>query len=1035
MSTAEPSIGSPSAILHAVWWDAKLHLFALPLPDSTRDDSREASAAHAPPAIPCSISELRAAIEELSPESLIAAAAQESSLTLWLPRSAADTRGDTGDSAQPDLRTTDVQALALGPADAVDFLAGLAPERAPSVSDSLRYWAILARFLLSQLARQKFCPDISEAREEEYVARWRLFVLDRSELTWLERFVAAMPPVCRAVAAAPGTPSDATSLVESFLAEAADCVIRRTLADDEFYQQIPRKAEEFGNWDLKWLAALVGDRRGVVAEAEENASGAAQVRSWIAQAEGDDGPSPKLRFILREPADGHEPSSAPWTLEFELRAADTGETLDIVQVWAERGDQPTLLGSHFMSRRQHLAAMLARAAELFPEVGRALARARSSEIRLTTAEAHAFLRERAPLLEAEGFEIDLPDWAVQADQQLGLQLHVEPRDQAGGGEVSLSRLGLSSLLDFNWRIAVGGDRLTMEEFEQLARQKAPLVKLRGRWIGLDHNAADRALAFLKRQPKGPITLMQAIRLAGGADEADSGLPIIGLSGTDWLENFLRESPEMQVEAFDPPHGFMGTLRPYQLRGVHWLAFLDRIGIGACLADDMGLGKTIQLIALLLHERSDGNAPGPTLLFSPMSVVGNWERELQRFAPSLRVLVHHGPLRLGGDAFVDAARNCDVVLTTYGLAGRESRDFSRVPWHRIAMDEAQKIKNPTAQQTIALRGLVATHRVALTGTPIENHLSELWSIMEVLNPGLLGTATQFRSRFAVPIEKMGDPQRAEQLRRLIRPFILRRLKGDPSIAVDLPEKMEMRVYCNLTPEQAALYERTVATTLQEVDTATGIRRRGLILAALTKLKQVCNHPAHLLRQKAPLDDRSGKCERLIEMLEEVLEEGDCALVFTQFREMGDLLQQMMQDRLRHEIPFLHGGTPIKKRQQMIDAFQDETGRYRIFLLSLKAGGFGLNLTRANHVFHFDRWWNPAVEEQAADRVHRIGQTRRVQVHKFVCIGTVEERIDRLLAEKSALADRIVGSGDEWLTNLSTVELREYLKLSAEAVSET
>jgi len=408
--------------------------------------------------------------------------------------------------------------------------------------------------------------------------------------------------------------------------------------------------------------------------------------------------------------------------------------------------------------------------------------------------------------------------------------------------------------------------------------------------------------------------------------------------------------------------------------------------------------------------------------------------LERFSGNLRVLVHHGLDRPTGGAFVKAARRCDVVITTYGLAQRDLKTFNRVRWHRIALDEAQKIKNPSANQTIAIRSLKAANRVALTGTPLENHLSELWSIMEMLNPGLLGSAAAFRKQFALPIEKMGDTHRAEQLRRTIRPFVLRRLKNDPNVECDLPEKMEMRVYCNLTPEQASLYRRTVQQMLEEVDRSSGIRRRGLILATLTRLKQICNHPAQFLAQTGPLSSRSGKCERIAEMLEEVLEENDAALVFTQYRVMGDLLRDFLRDRLRTDVPFLHGGTPAKQREKMIQAFQECQDGPPIFLLSLKAGGFGLNLTRANHVFHFDRWWNPAVEAQATDRVHRIGQTRRVQVHKFVCIGTIEDRIDKLLAEKSALAEQIVGSGDAWLTGLSTTELKNYLALAPEAVTE-
>jgi SNF2 family DNA or RNA helicase len=417
-------------------------------------------------------------------------------------------------------------------------------------------------------------------------------------------------------------------------------------------------------------------------------------------------------------------------------------------------------------------------------------------------------------------------------------------------------------------------------------------------------------------------------------------------------------------------------------------------------------------------------------------VGNWVRELERFAPELSVMVHHGPQRLQGEAFAREAARHDIVVTSYALAHRDAETLARCAWWRVALDEAQKIKNPSAASTQAIRAIPAPRRVALTGTPIENHLSELWSIMELLNPGLLGTAGEFRERFAVPIEKLADAERAQQLRRMIQPFVLRRTKSDPAIAGDLPEKMEQKVYCNLTAEQAAAYERITADMLNQIDAATGIRRRGLILAALTRLKQVCDHPILLAREEnGPIDGRSGKCERLAEMLEEVIDEGDAALIFTQYREMGTLLQALVRQRLKHEPLFLHGGTPARARDEMIQRFQSGAADApRVFILSLRAGGLGLNLTAANHVFHFDRWWNPAVESQATDRAYRIGQTRKVQVHKFVCVGTVEERIDRLLTDKIALADRIVTAGDEWLTNLSTDELRTYLQLTSEAVGD-
>jgi SNF2 family DNA or RNA helicase len=396
--------------------------------------------------------------------------------------------------------------------------------------------------------------------------------------------------------------------------------------------------------------------------------------------------------------------------------------------------------------------------------------------------------------------------------------------------------------------------------------------------------------------------------------------------------------------------------------------------------------------------------------------------------------------LAGSAFAAAVKKSDLVITTYALASRDAEDLQQVKWYRVALDEAQKIKNPAAAATVSIRALDAVQRVALTGTPIENHLSELWSIMEVLNPGLLGPASEFRERFAVPVEKLQDTERAQQLRSLIQPFVLRRIKTDPTIAGDLPDKIEMKVFCNLTAEQAAVYQRVTGEMLGQIDTAGGIRRRGLILAALTKLKQICDHPVLLEKEKdelppvSELHGRSGKCERLLEMLEELLEEGDAALVFTQYRQMGLLLEAMIADRLKTQPLFLHGGTTSKRRDEMIQQFQAPKSENRVFILSLRAGGLGLNLTAANHVFHFDRWWNPAVESQATDRAHRIGQTRKVQVHKYVCVGTMEEKIDKLLTDKIALADKIVSSGDEWLTNLSTQELKEYLQLGRDAVAE-
>ena len=466
-----------------------------------------------------------------------------------------------------------------------------------------------------------------------------------------------------------------------------------------------------------------------------------------------------------------------------------------------------------------------------------------------------------------------------------------------------------------------------------------------------------------------------------------------------------------------------------------MLFLGRLGLGACLADDMGLGKTAQLIATLLVDP----LPDPTLVVCPVSVLGNWQRELERFAATLRVKVHHGNDRLRfhdinlrgdpEDMRADYRADADVVLTTYSLVPRDLELLQSVRWGRIVLDEAQQVKNPGTAQTKAIRKLEADRRVALTGTPVENRLSELWSLMHVLNPGLLGTAAEFKRRFAIPIERDHDQAATDLLRRVTSPFVLRRLKTDKSIIDDLPDKIETTEHCPLTKEQASLYRAIVDDLLLQADEATGIGRRGLVLAGITKLKQVCNHPAHFGRDGSTLAGRSGKLNRVEELLDEIIEAGDKVLCFTQFAEWGELLVPHLARRYGRDPLWLHGGVRRPLRDGMVEQFQDPDGP-PIFLLSLKAGGTGLNLTAASHVIHLDRWWNPAVENQATDRAFRIGQKRTVLVHKLVSTGTIEERIDEMINAKRALAESVVGTGEQWITELDTAELRNVISLRGE-----
>jgi SNF2 family DNA or RNA helicase len=524
----------------------------------------------------------------------------------------------------------------------------------------------------------------------------------------------------------------------------------------------------------------------------------------------------------------------------------------------------------------------------------------------------------------------------------------------------------------------------------------------------------------------PLAQATAAVLAGAArvDGLEAEVVPEGDTMASLLDRIARATDAPEVTE---PDGFVGTLRPYQARGVGWLSHLESSGFGGCLADDMGLGKTVMLIALALRDAR------PTLVVCPTSVVGNWEREIERFAPSLRVIRQHGNGRARTAEALQAQVDDDtIVLTSYGLLRRDRAVLCGVDWGRVVLDEAQNIKNPSAQQTRAAYALPAPSRIALTGTPVENRLTDLWSIMQFANPGLLGPADDFADRFATPVER-GDDQVTERLRRIVRPFVLRRVKSDPAVAPDLPEKFVSSVICPLTPEQATLYRAATDELLEQIAQAQGMARRGRILALITGLKQICDHPALYLKQSGPLQGRSGKLARFTEMLEEVVAEGQAALVFTQYASMGRLLKAHISDSLGVEPLFLHGGTARASRDRLVDRFQSPDGP-QVFILSLKAGGTGLNLTRAEHVFHFDRWWNPAVEDQATDRTHRIGQTRNVMVHALTVSGTLEERIADLLERKRELAERIVGAGEGWITELADDDLRELVALSVGNVTD-
>lgn len=680
------------------------------------------------------------------------------------------------------------------------------------------------------------------------------------------------------------------------------------------------------------------------------------------------------------------------------------------------------LGTHPRRAEQLVAWHLQQIARLDPPLN-ALVR---GPLELPFAHMLAFLQHAAAGLESLGVEMQMPEW-VRDRRRLPARLEVTAsfkETEPNPGE-PLS----SSLFAFDYRLTLDGQPFSEAEWESVIAQASPLVSLDGRWAWVTPEELRRVLETYRRQRNHrESNLIELLHLQSEGEHIE----IRGEGELGLLLKQLREK-RMFSEEEDPP-GLQGTLRHYQRRGASWIRFLEKIGLHGILADDMGLGKTIQVIACLLHERSEGKSPGPTLLIAPTSVLGNWIHELKKFAPSLRVHMHHQADRIKDPlAFAEHIEQIDVVITSYGLLRRDEGLWRTARWHRIVADEAQNIKNPRAAQTKALLSIPSRHRLAMTGTPVENRLQDLWSLFHFLNMGYLGNQQMFRTSFEIPIQQQNDPDATYALRSLIEPFVLRRLKSDPTIVQELPSKNEQSVFCQLTKEQGKLYESVVKQTEKGLRSASGIKRRGLMLATLTHLKQICNHPVQYLSDGSAFDlERSHKLERLIEMLEEVRDSGESALVFSQFRELCEHLYPLLEERLGIPVLLLHGGTSRPKREAMIQKFQDPTTGPAIFILSLKAGGVGINLTRASRVFHIDRWWNPAVEDQATDRAYRIGQTKEVWVHKFVTLGTLEERIDAMIASKRDLATHVLGSGEQWLTELDNDTFVSLIALSREAV---
>lgn len=888
--------------------------------------------------------------------------------------------------------TERVRAHALAPVAAAEALRQRLP--AELVSGDLRFLAHVAHGIERWVRSGRVVPELRR-EDGQWWVRWRLVGGERQR-AWLAELAVAMPQALR-VAGRPG------ALLDDMVTELTD-PIARALAD-------PPGASH------PLLAALVGDT------ALDNGSFqvAEVLERWRASLTGDE---PELVLRLLEP-DGEigvaDDGVALWRLEVCLRV--TGEAPKTVVLQ----EDPNLM--------RIAVDKLGAAQRAYPRLRDLPSDPRSLDLLLPTEVVLDLVAHGAHALHAAGVQLLLPRaWSVA---EPSMRLRVDSAVPAAE-----SAVGLRGLVSYRWELALGDMVLTAAEMQRLVRGKSDLVQLRGQWVQADHKALAAAARYVAAHADdSPVTF--ADMLGEIAVSRVPQVPITDVTASGWAADLLERTHEPAAVA--PPVGLKAELRPYQERGLSWLVTMSRMGCGGILADDMGLGKTVQVLALLVHEREnssptvtpDAAEPGPTLLVCPMSVVGNWQREAERFAPDLRVWVHHGAGRRTGAELDETVAAADLVITTYALLVRDAEELGKQQWNRVVLDEAQHIKNAGTRQARAARSLRARHRLALTGTPVENRLEELRSIMDFAMPKVLGSPQSFRARFAVPIERERDQNAISRLRWLTQPFVLRRVKTDPTVISDLPDKLEMTVRANLTVEQAALYQAVVDDMLAKIKDAEGMARKGAVLGALTRLKQVCNHPAHFLGDGSGVlhrgAHRSGKLALVEDVVDAVLADGEKALLFTQFREFGELVAPYLAERFGAQIPFLHGGVPKKKRDAMVAGFQAPDGP-PLMLLSLKAGGTGINLTAANHVIHLDRWWNPAVENQATDRAFRIGQRRNVQVRKLVCVDTIEERIDEMINGKRQLADLAVGAGENWITELSTDELRDLFTLGAAAVGE-
>ncbi|NLD76585.1 MAG: DEAD/DEAH box helicase [Acidimicrobiales bacterium] len=949
--------------------------------------------------------------------------ARNGELALWSPARTPEAFTDTLDMVLPagsTVRQRTVPVVRVALRDALDELVDLHGD-APCGA-SVHGWAEAARQALLLVAKGRLLPMV----DEDGVDGWRLGPLDPDDLASREALADHLPPTAHAAAIAGSAPRRISSprwLMARFWDAVADAYVRTAAAPlsaghDAFASMEPslvrlvtssngrRSTSDVDQW-LTTTASSIAAQASVALRLEEAPSQEATTQDTADSDEGDGSEEASVEADLSD--------AGTFRAVLEVGSvSDRSLVLDAADLWTA----PAAVTDRFgPTVEDEILLTLRRGSRAWEPLGRLLDQARPSDLELDGEEVADLLGPVADQLAGAGIEVRWPTTVLTGVELKPVVMsETVTADRAGS-------LDFTSLCEMRWTASLEGQELTPDELALLVEAKRGVVRLRGRWVKAD---PDRLARVRKRRDVSAGEALAAaisgeLVVDGETIDAEVDGPLAELA--DRLATLTAAGSDRS--AWTPPATLRAELRPYQREGAAWLSEMADLGLGGVLADDMGLGKTVQFLAVHLERTAAPDAP-PTLVVCPVSVLGNWAREAARFAPSVPVLRYHG-----ADRTLDHVPPGALVLTTYAMVRRDAEKLATVGWGLVAADEAQAVKNPVSRTARALRKVPAQARFALTGTPVENRLVDLWALLDWTTPGLLGSLDHFRREIAVPVERHRSDEATQALSRLVRPFLLRRRKSDPEIAPDLPPKTETDNVVPLTLEQRTLYQAMVTETMARVEEAEGMQRRGLVLKLLTGLKQICNHPAQFLKQDvtaggAAVSGRSGKLDATVELVESICDEGDSVLVFTQFVAMGELLTSHLATRTR-PTQFLHGGVPEAARQAMVDRFQ--AGEVPVFVISLKAGGTGLNLTRATHVIHYDRWWNPAVEDQASDRAWRIGQDRPVQVHRMVCEGTVEDKVATLLHEKRMLAESVITSGEGWVSELGDDDLRLLVSLNA------